>query len=184
MYLLECLVDCLILGNHPWFLGRRATNHILHEHCTIPLVYPTRSINHAFGIPTNDVKLVMGLENTLTIFLQAKIHDITSTTVNPDDMLDNTLSWNTNLEQNLRLLTPWIQIWESKVENLASPNFHLLKDIIECFVLSVVTKTAKILMTMINMFYPTTSLTYVSIAYPRSKGVPTGFPLTFPDIVF
>ena len=54
-------------------------------------LYPNRSIIYVFGIPTNDAKLVMGLENTLTIFLQAKIHGITSATVNLEEMLDNTL---------------------------------------------------------------------------------------------
>ena len=39
-------------------------------------------------------------------------------------------------------------------------------------------------MTMINMFYPMTSPIYVTITYSRNKGVPTGFPLTFPNIVF
>ena len=67
---------------------------------------------------------------------------------------------------------------------MAFPNLHLLKDVIESFVLSVVAKAAKILMTMINIFYPTTSPTYVAIIYPKSKAVPTSFTLTFPDIVF
>ena len=37
-------------------------------------------------------KLVMGLKNTLTIFVQAKNYGITSVTVNPEDVLDGTLS--------------------------------------------------------------------------------------------
>ena len=54
--------------------------------------YPTSSTNHVFGIPIKDVKLAMGLENILTIFVQANIHGTTSATVNPEDMLNNTRS--------------------------------------------------------------------------------------------
>ena len=71
------------------------TKDIIHIYNTISLhltPYSTGSTNHVFGIPTKDVKQAMGLENILTIFVQAKIHGITSATVNPEDMLDNTRS--------------------------------------------------------------------------------------------
>ena len=97
-------------------------------------------------------KTSLGLENALTIFVQAKIHGITSANVNPEEMLDNTLSWNINLEQNLHVLARCIQIWKSKVENVVLPNLHLLEDGTKCFVLSVTVKIAKIIMTTINMF--------------------------------
>ena len=71
-----------------------------------------------------------------------------------------------------------------KSKNLPFPNLHFLEDVIKYFVLSVVAKTAEILMTMINTSSPMTSPTYVTVTYLRSKVVPTGFPLTFLDIVF
>ena len=52
-----------------------------------------------------------------------------------------------------------------KSRNLVFPYLHLLKDGTKCFVLSVAVRIAKIIVTMINMFYPTTSPTYLMITY-------------------
>ena len=71
-----------------------------------------------------------------------------------------------------------------KSRNLVLSNLHLLEDGTKYFMLSIAVQIVEIIVTTINMFYLTTSQAYVTITYQWSKGVLTGFPLTFPSIVF
>ena len=66
----------------------------------------------------NDARKVMVVENSLEIFVQAKICGIISATVNLEDMVNDTYSCNINPEQNLHQQLTQTQMWKLKVKKL------------------------------------------------------------------